>query len=168
MARKPKTFVCASAIGYYGDGGDGILTERSPKGEGFLAEVCEGWEGAAQPAIDAGRVYIAYPTGQRQPADKTAGHHEGSTTGHALLCALLATGDGLTVSVNSPELSLELLLNEDLATDPTAATTTKQPRPGTEVDHGQGREPLRHDPGAHLCRRYIVHAAEIHQGLDRC
>ena len=54
MARKPKTFVCASAIGYYGDGGDGILTERSPKGEGFLAEVCEAWEGAAQPAIDAG------------------------------------------------------------------------------------------------------------------
>ena len=42
----------------------------------------------------------------------------------ALINGRLATGDGLTVSVNSPELSLELLLNEDLATDPTAATTT--------------------------------------------
>lgn len=54
MARKPKTFVCASAIGYYGDGGDRILTERSPKGDGFLAQVCERWEQAAQPAIAAG------------------------------------------------------------------------------------------------------------------
>ncbi|MCH8270658.1 MAG: hypothetical protein IH985_05550 [Planctomycetes bacterium] len=42
----------------------------------------------------------------------------------ALINGRLATGDGLTISVNSPELSLELLLNEDLATDPTAATTT--------------------------------------------
>lgn len=60
--------------------------------------VWERWLGdplMSQPAIDAGRVYIAYPTGQQQPADKTAGHHEGSTTGHALLCALLATGETL-------------------------------------------------------------------------
>lgn len=50
----PKTFICASAIGYYGDRGDEILDESSVRGESFLADVCEAWEGAAQPAIDAG------------------------------------------------------------------------------------------------------------------
>ncbi len=60
--------------------------------------VWERWLGdplMSQPAIDAGRVYIAYPTGQRQPKKKTHGHHLGSTTGHALLCADLATGETL-------------------------------------------------------------------------
>jgi uncharacterized protein (TIGR01777 family) len=50
---KPKTFVAASAIGYYGTRGDEILTEDSPSGGGFLAEVVRRWEeatGAAQAA----------------------------------------------------------------------------------------------------------------------
>ena len=44
-----KTFVSASAIGFYGDRGDEILTEASSKGTGFLADVCELWEASAQP-----------------------------------------------------------------------------------------------------------------------
>lgn len=39
-----QTFICASAIGIYGDRGDEILTEESPSGSGFLAEVCRKWE----------------------------------------------------------------------------------------------------------------------------
>ena len=46
--------VCASAIGYYGNRGDEILTEASGPGRGFLAETCIEWEAAAQPARDAG------------------------------------------------------------------------------------------------------------------
>ncbi len=46
--------VAASAIGYYGDRGDEELTERSSKGTGFLADVCETWEAAAEPARAAG------------------------------------------------------------------------------------------------------------------
>src|SRR5690606_11731679 len=42
----------------------------------------------------------------------------------ALINGTLATGDGLAVSINSPSLSLKLLLNQDLATDPNAATTS--------------------------------------------
>ena len=50
----PRTLVCASAIGYYGDRGDEILVENSAAGEGFLAEVCRQWEAATQPATAVG------------------------------------------------------------------------------------------------------------------
>ncbi|MCA1816228.1 MAG: TIGR01777 family oxidoreductase [Acidobacteria bacterium] len=51
---KPRVLVSASAIGYYGERGDELLTEESAAGEGFLADVCREWEAAAQAAIDAG------------------------------------------------------------------------------------------------------------------
>jgi uncharacterized protein (TIGR01777 family) len=51
---KPRTFVCASAIGYYGDRGDERLVESSSPGRDFLAETCRDWEAACQPARDAG------------------------------------------------------------------------------------------------------------------
>jgi uncharacterized protein (TIGR01777 family) len=51
---RPPVFVCASAIGYYGNRGNTILTEDSPPGRGFLADVCKQWEGAADPARAAG------------------------------------------------------------------------------------------------------------------
>lgn len=37
-------FLCTNAIGYYGNAGDETLDEDSPKGEGFLADVCANWE----------------------------------------------------------------------------------------------------------------------------
>jgi uncharacterized protein (TIGR01777 family) len=54
LARPPKTLVCASAIGYYGDRGGESLTEESPPGKGFLAEVCREWEAASAPAARKG------------------------------------------------------------------------------------------------------------------
>jgi uncharacterized protein len=54
LAHPPKTFVCASAIGFYGDRGDEALGEESPSGAGFLAEVCQAWEAATQPAEERG------------------------------------------------------------------------------------------------------------------
>ncbi len=50
----PRTFIAASAIGYYGNRGDELLTETSVPGRGFLPEVCVEWEAAADPARDAG------------------------------------------------------------------------------------------------------------------
>ena len=47
----PKALVGASAIGYYGDRGEDVLTEDSAAGEGFLAKVCREWEAAAAPAV---------------------------------------------------------------------------------------------------------------------
>lgn len=54
MKSPPKTLVCASAIGFYGNRGDEKLSEDSEPGEGFLAEVAREWEAATQPAADAG------------------------------------------------------------------------------------------------------------------
>ncbi len=51
---RPRIFIAASAIGYYGNRGDEVLTEQSAPGSGFLAEVCQEWESAAYPAVEAG------------------------------------------------------------------------------------------------------------------
>lgn len=53
-AHPPKVLVNASAVGYYGDRGDEELTEESPPGKGFLAEVCQLWEEEAQKATELG------------------------------------------------------------------------------------------------------------------
>lgn len=54
LALPPRAFICASAVGYYGNRGDEVLREESAPGEGFLAEVCRDWEAATKPAADAG------------------------------------------------------------------------------------------------------------------
>lgn len=46
-----KSFISASAVGFYGDCGDEILTEESQNGYGFLAECCKLWEDA----VDEGK-----------------------------------------------------------------------------------------------------------------
>ncbi len=50
IQRPPRVMLCASAIGFYGDRGDELLTEESAMGGGFLAEVVQAWEGAGGPA----------------------------------------------------------------------------------------------------------------------
>ncbi|MBL8774598.1 MAG: TIGR01777 family oxidoreductase [Acidimicrobiales bacterium] len=50
----PRVLISGSAIGWYGDRGDEVLTEASPIGDGFLADVCRQWEAAADPARAAG------------------------------------------------------------------------------------------------------------------
>lgn len=54
MKAKPKTLICASAIGFYGNRGAETVDEDSEAGEGFLAEVCREWEAATAPATAAG------------------------------------------------------------------------------------------------------------------
>lgn len=50
----PPVWVQASAVGYYGDRGDEVLTEVSPPGDDFLAGVVRAWEASTLPAEDAG------------------------------------------------------------------------------------------------------------------
>jgi len=54
LERPPAALINASAVGYYGDGGDSILNEASPSGSGFLADLCVAWEAATERAVRAG------------------------------------------------------------------------------------------------------------------
>jgi uncharacterized protein (TIGR01777 family) len=55
---RTRTLINASAVGYYGNGGDEVLDERSPRGDGFLAELVEKWEAAARQAESLSRLVI--------------------------------------------------------------------------------------------------------------
>lgn len=48
LKNPPKTLISASAVGYYGDRGDEVLSESSSNGQGFLADVCKRWEDATE------------------------------------------------------------------------------------------------------------------------
>ncbi|MDT0264897.1 TIGR01777 family oxidoreductase [Streptomyces sp. DSM 44915] len=59
----PRVFLCGSAIGYYGDTGDRPVDEDAAAGQGFLADVCQDWEGAAEAARRAGVRTVHLRTG---------------------------------------------------------------------------------------------------------
>ena len=54
LSQPPSVFLSASAIGYYGNRGDELLTEQSAPGNDFLANVCIEWENATRPAGEKG------------------------------------------------------------------------------------------------------------------
>jgi uncharacterized protein (TIGR01777 family) len=55
---RPEVLISASAVGYYGDGGDALLDEQSPLADDFLARVVRDWEQAAQQVSDEVRLVI--------------------------------------------------------------------------------------------------------------
>lgn len=60
---KPNVFISASAIGFYGDTGSDLITEKSPAGKGFLPEVSIDWEAATKPIENAGVRTVHLRTG---------------------------------------------------------------------------------------------------------
>ena len=50
----PRTLLCASAVGWYGDTSDRVMDETAPAGDTFLAGICRDWEAATEPAAEAG------------------------------------------------------------------------------------------------------------------
>ena len=54
LRHPPRVLLAASAIGFYGNRGSEPLTEASAPGAGFMADLCQQWEAAAQPAVEAG------------------------------------------------------------------------------------------------------------------
>lgn len=69
---RPDTFICASAVGFYGDRGDMILTEQSDSGNGFLPEVSEKWENEAAEAEKLGIRVVNLRTGMVLDPDEGA------------------------------------------------------------------------------------------------
>jgi uncharacterized protein (TIGR01777 family) len=53
-AERPRVLVNASAVGIYGDRGDELITDSSPAGSGYLADLCSAWENAAREAETLG------------------------------------------------------------------------------------------------------------------
>ena len=72
MENGPQVLVCSSGVDYYGDRGDEALTEDSPPGTDFLAQVCVAWEAAADPARDAGLRVVHLRTGMVLDRDGSA------------------------------------------------------------------------------------------------
>ncbi|MCE2901323.1 MAG: TIGR01777 family oxidoreductase [Gemmatimonas sp.] len=68
LERRPRVFLSGSAIGVYGNRGDELLTEHSPFGTDYLAEVGRAWEGATEPADKAGVRVVHLRTGIVQGA----------------------------------------------------------------------------------------------------
>lgn len=60
---KPTTFISASGIGYYGASDDRQLNEESPRGQGFLADLCQAWEAEALQAAQFGSRVVILRTG---------------------------------------------------------------------------------------------------------
>ncbi len=54
LRHKPRALICASAVGYYGDCGNDVITEERRPGTDFLAEVCRDWEREAMRAAELG------------------------------------------------------------------------------------------------------------------
>ena len=62
-SQKPKVFLQASAIGYYGPRDDEALDEQAPAGNDFLADVCRQWEQASKSVEKVGVRHIVLRTG---------------------------------------------------------------------------------------------------------
>lgn len=128
---RPQVLVSASAIGWYGDTGDRPVDETAPRGEGFLAEVVEAWEQAADPAREAG-IRVVHPrTGLVLSKD-------GGALGRMVPLFKLGVGGKLGsgrqywsfISLRDELAALRFLIDHDLAgpvnlTAPAAATNAE-------------------------------------------
>ncbi|MBT8379485.1 MAG: TIGR01777 family oxidoreductase [Ignavibacteria bacterium] len=63
VEQKPKAFICANAVGIYGDRGDETLDESSTLGNDFLANFCKDWEAEAKKVEELGVRYVSVRTG---------------------------------------------------------------------------------------------------------
>ncbi len=133
--QKPRVFVCASAIGYYGDRGEETLTEESGPGTGFLAETCVAWETASSAAEDAGIRVVRVRTGIVLSAQ-----------GGALRKMLPAWNLGLGGPVGSGQQLLSWIALDDLigiyhfvlyADQVAGAVNATAPKPETNADYAE-------------------------------
>jgi uncharacterized protein len=127
----PSVFISASAIGFYGQTGDSAVDETAPRGEGFLAEVTEAWEGAAEDARVAG-VRVVHPRSGLVMSSK------GGAWGRMLPLFRLGVGGTLGsgrqywsfISMRDELSALQYLLTADLA----GPVNLTAPNPATNAE----------------------------------
>jgi len=166
----PKVLVSASAVGYYGNRGDEILTESAAAGTGFLAETCIEWEAAAR-AFTPLDIRVAIPRigmvlGRDGIANKLLGTAFGLGLGGFL-------GDGTQwmpwIHVHDvARLILEMAVNDKMtgifnATGPEPVTNAEFTKVLAHTMH----RPAWFNPPAELIRAGMGEASEILLGSTR-
>ena len=63
VEKKPKTFICSSAVGIYGNRYDELLDEKSSLGNDFMAKICKDWEKEAENVEQFGVRRVSIRTG---------------------------------------------------------------------------------------------------------
>ncbi len=144
--RPPAVLVSGSAIGYYGDRGDEVLTEQSAPGDDFLARICMAWEAAAQPAADAG-----HP--RRHDPHRHRAERRGRRPGQA--AAAVQGGAGRPVRFRTSVVELDRHRRRGgrhratCSTTPCAdRSTSPAPQPDTNAGLDQGAGPRARAPDA--------------------
>lgn len=129
---RPKVLISASAVGYYGNRGDEELTEESPPGSDFHADVCVQWERATKPAEDAGIRTVHIRSGVIQTPD-------GGTLSRMLLPFKLGIGGRIGPGTQyfswismADEIGAILHL---LATDVSGPVNLTSPNPVTNLEY---------------------------------
>lgn len=134
----PRTLVSGSAVHFYGDGGEDVLTESSGPGDGFLASVVRAWEAATAPAEEAGIRVVHARTGLVLSA-------QGGALARMLPLARLGLGGPLGsgrqwwpwITLEDEVRALEFLLEKDL--EGPVNLSAPQPVRNVEVARALGR-----------------------------
>ncbi|HEY2636058.1 MAG TPA: TIGR01777 family oxidoreductase [Solirubrobacteraceae bacterium] len=168
LDRPPAVMVSGSAIGYYGDRGEEVLTEDSEAGSGFLAELVRAWEAATAPAEKVGVRVVHLRSGIVQSA-------EGGALGKQLPLFRLGLGGQLGpgrqylswISLGDEVEAIMHALTHDAVRGPVNATA---PNPVTNAEYTRvlgaavGRPTLLHVPtfalsialGADMARETVL------------
>jgi len=136
---RPRVFISASAIGWYGDTADREVDESTPAGSGFLADVVVAWEAAAQPARDSG-IRVVHPRTGLVISNK------GGAWGKLLLIFKLGLGGKMGsgkqfwsyISMADEISALKFLLTNESISGP-VNLTAPQPATNAQVTKSMGR-----------------------------
>lgn len=119
MSSKPKVFISASAVGYYGDTGKEIVNENAPAGDNYLSEIAKQWEAETQIVQDAGVRTVNIRTSM--VLSKSGGALEAMLLPFKLgLGGVIGSGDQLTswISIEDECRAIEFAMNHEAITGP--------------------------------------------------
>jgi uncharacterized protein len=164
MERPPAVLVSTSAVGYYGSRGDATITEQTPPGEGFLAEVCRAWEAEAAPVAAAG---VRVVTPRFGLVVSAAGGAFAAMLPAFKLGLGARVGDGAQywswIGLDDLVAVLERALHDEGLEGPVNATS---PEPMTNADVTRALASVLHRPAALAVPGFLVRGATLGMGEE--